>query len=135
MCLENDPIQHVVIQASRQDRLQQCPRITMPQGLDMKLRQSRECAAQLAGSENERDLLRRQATGHERERARRRAIEPLRVIDDTQQRPLLRSLRLQGKHRKSDQERIRNLSSTQPEGDTKRIALGSRQTPRSVEDR
>jgi hypothetical protein len=59
----------------------------------------------------------------------------LRVIDDAQDRPLLRSLRQQAEGPQSDQERIRSLSGTQPEGDAKRIALGIRQTLRSVEDR
>ena len=122
--LDNDPIQHALIQRSGQDRLQQRPRITTPQGLDAKLRQSRERVAQLASREHERDLLRQQATGHERERARRRTVEPLRVIDDTSERPLLRSLGQQAEGRQSDQERIRRLSGTQPEGDAERVALG-----------
>ena len=126
MRLQNDPIQHVLIQGSGQDGLQQRPRITMPQRLDAKLRQSRERVAHLTSREHERDLLRQQAAGHERERACRRAIEPLRVIDDTQQRPLLRSLGQQAEGGQSDQERIRSLSGTQPEGDAKRIALGIR---------
>ena len=87
--LENDPIQHVLIQTSGQDRLQQRPRIAMPEGLDAKLRQSRQRVAHLTSSEHERDVLREQAAGHERERTCRRTIEPLGVIDDTQQRPLL----------------------------------------------
>ena len=135
MCLENDPIQHVLVHRSGQDRLQQRPCITTPQRLDAKLRQSRERVAELASREHERDLLRQQAAGHERERARRRTIEPLRVIDETQERPLLRSLRQQAEGRESDQERIRSLSGTQPEGDAKRIALGIRQTLGSIEDR
>ena len=101
----------------------------------MKLRQSGERVAQLASREHERDLLRQQAAGHERQRARRRTIEPLRVIDDTQERPLLRSLRQQAEDRQSDQERIRRRPVTQPERDAERVALGIRQTLRSVEDR
>ena len=131
----NDPIQHALVQRSGQDRLQQRPRIAMPQRLDAKLRQSRERVAQLASREHERDPLRQQAAGHERERARRRTIEPLRVIDDTQERPLLGSLGQQAEDRQSDQERIRSRSGAQPEGDAKRVALGIRQTLRSVEDR
>ena len=90
--LQNDPIQHVFVQASGQDRLQQRPRITMPQGLDGKLRQPGERAARLTSGEHDRDLLGQQAAGHERERARRRMIEPLRVVDDAQERSLLRRL-------------------------------------------
>ena len=83
--------------ASGQDGLQQRPRITTPQGLDAKLRQSREHVAQLTSREHERDLLRQQAAGHERKRPRRRTIEPLRVIDDAQQRLLLAKPRTAGR--------------------------------------
>ena len=82
----------------------------MPQGLDVKLRQSGERVAQLSCREHERDLLRQQAASHERERPRRRTIEPLRVIDDTEERPLLRGLGQQAEDRQSDQERIRALA-------------------------
>ena len=126
--LGDDPIQHALIQPSRQDRLQQRPRITTPKGLDVELRQSCERVAQLTRREHERDLLRQQAAGDERERARRRTIEPLRVIDDTQERPLLRGLGQQAEDRQPDQERIRASGpGTQPERDAKRVALGLRQ--------
>jgi hypothetical protein len=55
--LQNDPIQHVLIQASRQDRLQQRPRVSMTKGLDAEFRQSRERAARLTSGEHDRDLL------------------------------------------------------------------------------
>jgi hypothetical protein len=54
----------------------------MVQGFDGKLRQAGERAARLTSGEHDRDLLCQEAAGHERERARRRTIEPLRVIDD-----------------------------------------------------
>ena len=102
----------------------------MPQRLDAKLRQSRERVAELTSREHERDLLRQQAAGHERERARRRTIEPLRVIHDTQEWPLLRSLRQQAEGRESDQERTRRRSRTESERDAKGVALGLRKAPR-----
>ena len=80
----------------------------MPQRQDVKLRQSRERVARLARREHERDLLRQQAAGHERERARRRTIEPLRVIDNTQERSLLGGLGQQAEDRQPDQERSRS---------------------------
>ena len=39
--LGNDPLEHVLVQAGRQDRLQQRPRVTTTQGLDVKLGQAR----------------------------------------------------------------------------------------------
>ena len=99
----------------------------MPQGLDVELRQSRERVAQLPRREHERDLLRQQAAGHERKHPRRRTIEPLRVVDDTQQRLLLGSLGQQAEDRQSDQERVRSRPGTEPERDAERIALGTRE--------
>jgi hypothetical protein len=133
--LEDDPIQDVLVQASRQDRLQQRSRVTMTQGLDAQLRQSREGAADVASREHERDPLGSEAAGHERERARRRTIEPLRVVDDTQERPPLGGLGQQIERRQPDQERTRRRSGTEPEGDVKRVAPGIRQAVRTIEDR
>ncbi len=48
----------------------------------MELRQSGERVAHLSCREHDRDPLRQQAAGNERERPRGRAIEPLRVIDE-----------------------------------------------------
>ena len=124
--LQNDPIQHVLIQASGQNGLEQCSRVTMPQRLNTQIRQPRERVSHLTGREHERDVLGKQAAGDECERARRRAIEPLRVIDDTQQGSLLRGLREQAEDGQPDQERIRRRSGTQPEGYAERIALGIR---------
>ena len=61
----------------------------MPQRLDVKLRQPREHVTALARNEQERDVLRQQATRYERKRARRSTIQPLRVIDVTEERLLL----------------------------------------------
>ena len=116
--------------ASRQDGLQQRPRIAMPQGPDVELRKARERVAQLARREHERDLLRQQAASHERKRPRRRAIEPLRVIDNTQERPLLGGLGQQAEDRQSDQERIRGRPGAESERDGKRVALGLREALR-----
>jgi hypothetical protein len=65
----------------------------MPQGPDVQLREACERLAQLARREHQRDPLRQQAASHEPKRPRRRPIQPLRVIDNAQQRPLLGGLR------------------------------------------
>ena len=79
----------------------------MPQGPDVKLWEARQRLAQLAGREHERDLLRQQAASHKSKRARRRPIEPLRVVDDTEERPVGGGFGQQAEDRQSDQERIR----------------------------
>ena len=73
----------------------------------MELRQTRERLAQLACSEHERDPLRQQPASHERKGPRRRAVEPMGVIDETQERLLLGGVGQQAEDRQSDQERIR----------------------------
>jgi hypothetical protein len=135
MCLENDPIEHVLIHRSRQDRLQERPRITTPQRLDAKFRQSRECVAELRSREHTCDLLRQQAAGHERECARGRTIEPLRVIHDTQERPLLRSLRQQAEGREPDYERAGRRRRAESERYGKGVPLGRREALRELKDR
>jgi hypothetical protein len=89
----NETLQYPLIQPSRQEGLQQRARIAISQGPHLQFRYSRERVAQLARREQERDLLRQEAAGHKCKRARRRTIEPLRVIDHTEERPFLGGLR------------------------------------------
>jgi hypothetical protein len=107
----------------------------MPQRPDVQLREARQRLAQLARGEHQRDPLRQQAASHEPKRTRRRAIQPLRVVDDTQQRPLLGGLRQQTQGRQSDQERIRGRPDTAAERDRKRVALRLREAPGELQDR
>jgi hypothetical protein len=109
----------------------------MPEGRDVKLRQPRERVARLARCEHERDPLPQQAASHERERPRRRTIEPLRVVDDAQERPVLRSLGQQAEDRQPDQERIRRGVGgvrNQSERDAKRLVLRLRETVQEVQE-
>ncbi len=69
----------------------------------------------------------------ERKGARRGTIEPLRVVDDTEQRPLLGGLGQQAEDRQSDEEGARGLPGGQAEGHRKRLALRIRQTARGAQ--
>ena len=133
--LNNQPLHDRVIQTSRQHGLQQRPRIATVQALDPHLRQSGERVAQLARREQQRDLFRQQAASYEHKRARRRTIEPLRVIDGTQQRPLFGGLGHQTENRQPDQERVRGPPTAQTESDSKRVALGGGEALIQLEDR
>ena len=73
----------------------------------MELRQTGERVAQLSRREHERDLLRHETARHKRQGPRGRAVEPLRVINGTQEWLLLGGLGQQAEDRQSDQERIR----------------------------
>ncbi|HEX3834040.1 MAG TPA: hypothetical protein VHW04_18815 [Solirubrobacteraceae bacterium] len=133
--LGNDPLEHVLVQRSRQGGLQQRPCITMPEGQDVKLRQSREQGALLPRGEHERDLLRQQAASHECQRPRGRVVEPMRVIDNSQQRPLLGRLGQQTEHRQSKQEGIRRGPGGESERNAERLVLRRRETVPKVEER
>ena len=78
-----------------------------PKGPTCSVGQTGERVAQLSRREHERDPLRQQAARHERQRPRRRTVEPLRVIDDSKEWLLLGGLGQQAEDRQSDQERIR----------------------------
>ena len=71
----------------------------------------------LADGEHHRDPLREQAPRDERQRLRGPAVEPLRVVDQAHQRPLLGRLGQQAQHRQADEEVIRGGAVLQPEGD------------------
>ena len=90
-----------------------------------------ELLAGLARGEHDADRLRQQAAGDERERQRRRVIQPLRVVDDAQQRTLLGRLRDQAQHRQPDQEPIRRGAGAQAEDDLERVALRRRKPLRA----
>ena len=57
-----------------------------------------------------RDPLGQEAAGHERQHACRCPVQPLRVVDDAEQRLLRRGLRQEIEHREPDKERIRSPS-------------------------
>ena len=130
MRLGDDPIQHVAHPGERAGRTRAAPARRDGPAARHEAPATRERVARLAGRENDRDPLGQQAAGDERERARRRAVEPLRVVDDAQERLLLDSLRQQAEDGQPDQERVRSRSGAEPEGYVERIALGIRQTLR-----
>ena len=67
-------------------------------------------AAGLARREHDRDRLRQQPASDERERQRRRLVQPLRVVDHAEQRALLGRLREQAERRQTDQEAVRRFA-------------------------
>ena len=77
------------IERGAQGRLQQRPRVRVAQSFDPQLRQPAEISHRRARGEHQRDGLRQQAAGDERERLPRGLVEPLRVVDQADQRLLL----------------------------------------------
>ena len=127
MRLDDDPLQHALVEPRRQDRVEQRPRIPMAERLDVKLGEAGERVDRLPRREDHRDLLGQEAAGDERKHARGCTVEPLRVVDDAEERLLLGGLRQQVEDREPDEERIRRPSGAQPERDLEGVALGIRQ--------
>ena len=91
--------------------------------------------ADVTRREHERDPLRQQTARHERERSARRAVEPLRVVDDAQERLLLGGFGEEPENREPDEKRARRLSGAEPECDAERVTLRIGQTLDELEDR
>ena len=99
-----------------------------PAGPDLQVRQPPELLARLARGEDQPDRLGQQPPRHERQHLRRRPVQPLRVIDHAQQRPVLRHLRQQGSARPARPGTgPARAPVAQPERDAQRVALRTRQ--------
>jgi hypothetical protein len=107
----------------------------MTQRPDVKLWQPHEVVANFTCREHERDPLRQQAVSHERERSPRCPIQPLRVIDDTQERTILPDLGQQAQNGQPDQQGIRSRPCSEPERDVERCALGIWESVHDVQGR
>ena len=94
-----------------------------------------ERVVDLARSEYERDLLRQQAASHERKRPGRRVVEPMRVIDNGQERLLFGGLGHQAEDRQADKEGIRRGPRDESECDAKRVVLRPREAFYKLEER
>jgi hypothetical protein len=110
-------------------------RVAVAQTPDRELGQGPERLARVADPEHQPHGLGQQATGDEHERQRRSPIQPLRVVDDAQQRTLPGHLRQQAQHGEADEEPIRSVAGAQPEHDLQRVALRAWQKLEPVEQR
>ena len=84
---------------------------------DLELWQPGQLAVDRRGSrrEDHRHRFRQQAAGHEGQRLRRRAIEPLRVVDHADQRLRAGAIGEQPEHGQGNEEPVRHRSGLQPE--------------------
>ena len=91
--------------------------------------------ARLPHREDDRDGVRAEPARDEGERLHRGAIEPLRVVHDAEQGPLLRDAAEQGQHGEADQEAIGRVAAAQPERRAEGVALRIRQALEAVQPR
>ena len=92
-------------------------------------------AGRLADGEDQPDRLRPEPAGDEGQRLRRGAVEPLRVVHDRDQRPLLGHVGQQAQDGQTDQEAIRGVAVAQPEGRAERVALRAGQALQAIHER
>jgi hypothetical protein len=101
----------------------------------MQLGEPAEIFAALAGREEQRDPVRQQPPGDERERPSRGSIEPLGVVDHTQEGLIVRCLGQETQYREPDEEWVRGVSDGETERDAKGLALRIGQALAEAEDR
>jgi hypothetical protein len=99
----------------------------------LELWQAPQVLSQLSRRDHEADGFREQPSSHEGQRPRRGSIEPLRVVDHTEQRPLLCGLGDQAQDREPDQEHVWRTTFGRLEHDPERVALGSREAIDAIE--
>jgi hypothetical protein len=80
-----DTVADAVVESAGDGPCQEGPRVLVAQAPNLQLRQSAKLLSSLPRREHEPDRLRKQPSGHERERACRSLIQPLRVIHYAQQ--------------------------------------------------
>ena len=133
--LGDNPIPDSLIQLEPHCRAQQRAGVAVVHAAHLELGDVLKLLARLARGEHDPDRLRQQATGDERQRQRRALIQPLRVVDDTQQRTLLGRLREQTQHRQPDEKAIRGSAGAQPEHDLHGLPLRRRKGLEPIEQR
>ena len=127
--LGDDPVAHPLVEPPETRRVQQRPRISVAQATDRPIGQPLQLHASVGSrtANTSRDRLSQQPPRDEREGLRRDLVQPLRVVNEADQRSLLGSGRQQTQHRQTDQEAIRCIAGDQPECRAERVALRSRQ--------
>ena len=133
--LGDDPFEHGLVEARREDGLEQRARIPVTEGLNPELGKARKIANGIADREDQRDPFGKQSSRDERERLGRRTIEPLCVVDEAEQRLLLGGVREKTENREPDEKRVRRRAVGQSEGDAERVTLWIRETLGELEER
>ena len=124
--LGHDPISDLLAERKTNRRFQQSTGVFDTQPAHLQLRKPPQRLTYHARAEHEPDTFSKQPPRRKRERQRRRPIQPLRVIHDTQKGAFSRGLREQAQYRQPDQESIRRGTLSEPEHDLEGLALRSR---------
>ena len=134
--LGHDPVAHPLVERSRHHGLQQRPRVMVVQTADHERLEPFEMRpGRPAHGQGQPDRLGAEPARDERERLRRCAVEPLRVVHDADQRPFLGHVRQQAQDRQADQEPIRRVAVAHAERRAQRLALRARKALQPIRER
>jgi hypothetical protein len=123
----------LLVEREMNRRFQQSTSVFDTQPAHLQLRKPPQRLSYYARAEHEPDTFSQQPPRHKREGQRRRPIQPLRVIHDTQQRALTSSLRKQAQYRQTNQESIRRRPLSESEHDLEGLALWIRKSLEAIE--
>ncbi len=135
--LGHETADDALVDAARDDGGEQRACVLVGQRPEVELRQPRELAGvgRVADGEHERHRLGEQPAGDEAEHLRGGRVEPLRVVDDAQQRALGSGLGEEAQRRERDQEAVGRGAGRQPQGDAEGRLLRGRQGVEPAEQR
>ena len=136
-CLGDDPVADALIEPPRDDGREQRAGVLVIQAGEHQLREAREptIRAGLARCEHDRNRLSQETPSDEPEDLERGVVEPLRVVDEAEQRLLLRDLREEGERPESYKEAIGRVPGREAERDAQSTLLGLRKTIELAEHR
>jgi hypothetical protein len=133
--LGNDALENGFVQPSREHGFQERPSIPAAQRIDRELRKAEQATSNAASRKREGDPLREQPTRDEGERCARCVIEPLRVVDDAQERALVGLFGEEAENGESNHERARWAARAQAERHGQRVTLRVGKTLDEFEER
>ncbi len=131
----DDATAYAFVEWCAQPRSEQGLRVGRAESFDEQLRKRCKILDRHSGREDERDVLGQQPARDERQRLRRTAIEPVRVVDDAQQRAAVCGAGEQIQDRESDEEPVGRGAGAQSERGPGRVALRLGQLPDAIEHR
>ena len=133
----DDAVADAVVEPTRDGSHEQGARILLSQPAQQQLGQAVEVVPgiRLADGDHDRHRFRQQPSRDEAEDHSRGGVQPLSVLHETEQRPLLGRGRQQAEHGESDQEPVRDVAGCEAQGDIQRVLLRLRQRVELVEQR
>ena len=121
--LSDDSVTHPVVPHRPHRGAEESAGVVVAQAPHLEIGQVLELITRLARREHDPDRLRQQPTGDECQSQRGGPVEPLRIVDHAEQRPLLGRLREQAQHRQPHEEAVRRCTRAQAEHDVQGLAL------------